>query len=409
MTTTAGCAWTTSGAPAWITVTGGSGTGNGSVTITVLANTDAARSATVTIAGQAFVVTQAAASPTLCTYSIDPTSFNPTAAAGSITVTVTAASGCTWTTGHPPGWITVTNGTGTGNGSVTIAVRENTGAARSATFTIAGQTFTVTQAAAAVPCTYGINPASFSATAAGGSTAVAVTAASECTWTTSGAPSWVTVTNGSGTGNGSVTIAVQENTGAERSATLTIAGQAFVVTQAAAPCTYSINPTSFSATVLGGPAIVTVTTAAGCTWTTSNPPEWITLIGGSGTGSGAVTVLVLANLGAARTATLTIAGQSFVVTQAGVLLLVRDLYHIDSGLEASVTSDASWLPTSSETTGTGNGSVDVSIDRNRDVGRNGQSQGGWQGRHRQPGMPRGESRFPHSRGRLRTCGPVACK
>jgi len=310
VTTTAGCTWTTTGAPAWITVTGGSGTGNGSVTLAVAANTGAARSATLTIAGQAFVVTQAAAGPT-CTYAINPTSNNPTAAGGSTTVAVTTTAGCAWTTSGAPAWITVTGGSGTGNGSVTVAVAANTGASRTATLTIAGQSYTVTQAAA---CSYNINPNSFNPSAAGGSTAVAVTTSAGCAWTTSSPPAWITVTGGSGTGNGSVTVAAAANTGPARTATLTIAGQSFAVTQASG-CTYSINPTSYAAPVAGGSTTVAVTTSAGCTWTTTGAPAWITVTGGSGTGNGSVTVTVAANTGGARNDTLTIAGQTFTVTQ----------------------------------------------------------------------------------------------
>ena len=51
-------------------------------------------------------------------------------------------------------WMTVTSGaSGSGPGTVAFSVAANTGAARTGTLTIAGQTFTVTQAA---PCTYAI-------------------------------------------------------------------------------------------------------------------------------------------------------------------------------------------------------------------------------------------------------------
>jgi all-beta uncharacterized protein/BACON domain-containing protein len=310
VTTAAGCVWTTTGAPAWITVTGGSGTGNGSVTLLVTNNTGASRTATLTIGGQAFAVTQAAG--TTCTYAINPTSASPTAAGGSTTVAVTTTTGCTWTTSGAPAWITVTGGTGTGSGSITLTVDRNTGAARTATLTIADRSFTVTQAAA--PCTYSINPTTFSPSAGGESTAVAVTTIAGCTWTTSGAPGWITVTGGSGTGNGSVTLVAEANTGNPRNDTLTIAGQSFTVTQAA--CTYTINPTSFSTTAAGGSTTVAVTTTAGCPWTTTGASSWITVTGGSGTGSGSVTLAVAVNTGNARNDALTIAGQTFTVTQA---------------------------------------------------------------------------------------------
>ena len=83
-----------------------------------------------------------------CTYSISPTSASVPATGGSGTVTVTAGSGCTWTATSNAGWITVTSGaSGSGNGSVGYSVAGNSGAARTGTLTIAGQTFTVNQGA----------------------------------------------------------------------------------------------------------------------------------------------------------------------------------------------------------------------------------------------------------------------
>lgn len=58
--TDAGCAWSASGGAAWLTITSGAnGSGDGNVTYTTAANTTGSpRSATLTIAGQPFVVTQ---------------------------------------------------------------------------------------------------------------------------------------------------------------------------------------------------------------------------------------------------------------------------------------------------------------------------------------------------------------
>lgn len=61
-----------------------------------------------------------------------------------------------------------------------------------------------------------------------------MTAAPGCAWAVSGNPSWITITSGGdGSGNGTIAYSVQANTGAPRTGTLTIAGQAFTVTQAA--------------------------------------------------------------------------------------------------------------------------------------------------------------------------------
>ena len=88
--------------------------------------------------------------------------------------------------------------------------------------------------------------------AAGEAESVAVTSPTGCAWTAASTASWLTVTSGaSGSGNGTVALTVAANTVATaRTGTATIAGQTFTVTQAAAACTYAINPGS--ATRRGG-------------------------------------------------------------------------------------------------------------------------------------------------------------
>ncbi|HZB45784.1 MAG TPA: BACON domain-containing carbohydrate-binding protein, partial [Pyrinomonadaceae bacterium] len=83
-----------------------------------------------------------------CTFSISPTSASYAAAGGSGTVSVTTSAGCAWTAVSNASFITVTGGaSGSGNGTVSYSVAANTGtASRNGTITIAGLTFTVTQA-----------------------------------------------------------------------------------------------------------------------------------------------------------------------------------------------------------------------------------------------------------------------
>ena len=66
VTTSAGCAWTVSGAPGWISgINPASSTGSGAVTYQVTRNTGGDRSATLTIAGLAYTVQQSKASTVL--------------------------------------------------------------------------------------------------------------------------------------------------------------------------------------------------------------------------------------------------------------------------------------------------------------------------------------------------------
>jgi hypothetical protein len=65
---------------------------------------------------------------------------------------------------------------------------------------------------------------------------------------------------------------------------------------------------------------VTVTTTSGCTWTAASNAPWLTITSGAaGTGNGTVGFTSAANVAGSRTGTLTIAGQTFTVTQDAVV------------------------------------------------------------------------------------------
>jgi regulation of enolase protein 1 (concanavalin A-like superfamily) len=141
------------------------------------------------------------------------------------------------------GWLTVTAGaSGMGNGNVTVGIAANSGAARSGTVTIAGQTFTVTQDALPA-CSVSLSSSSQSVGADAESVSVGVTSSGSCTWTAVSRDSWLTVTSGaSGTGNGTVAVGVSANGGGARNGSVAIGNQLFNVSQAAAP----IDPNAWS-------------------------------------------------------------------------------------------------------------------------------------------------------------------
>ena len=100
-----------------------------------------------------------------CVYGIAPTSAAFGIGAGSNNVTVTTSSGCAWTAGSNAGWLSITTGnSGTGTGLVRYAVAANPGIARAGTLTIAGQTFTVSQASG---CAYLLSATSANSPAGG--------------------------------------------------------------------------------------------------------------------------------------------------------------------------------------------------------------------------------------------------
>jgi|GEM_PF-1053380 len=350
VTVPTGCSWTAKSNADWIVITSGaSGTGHGTVEYAVDANPTAnPRTGTMTIAGLTFAVAQ---SGVVCSYKITQTSVSFLSSAGTGLVGVSAPAGCSWTAKSNADWITITSGeSGNGSGPVNYSVAANPNfSPRDGTLTIAGQTFTVSQAG--IPCTYSISPASQNFGAAGGTNTVAVTAAGPCSWIATNSIPWVTITSGaSGSGNGTVTYSVAANSQAiPRSGTFTVAGKAFTVTQDGVPCTYTVAPLTASVDFTAATGSVTVTVPGGCNWTAGSNVPFITITsGGNSSGSGTVNYSVLANPNTSlRTGTMSIAGQTVTVTQAAAPCI----YTLSATSQAFTTSGGSGVVGVSSSTG----------------------------------------------------------
>ncbi len=345
LTATPGCSWNARSNTDWIgSPIPNSGVGSASVRMVIATNTAPARIGTVTLADATLRVNQAPVeaappapppppaptpppppapppTPPSCAYGVLPTQVSIDAAGGQRSISVTSTPDCAWNATSTADWITVTSGSaGSGNGSVTLNIGRNPGSARSANITVASQTVTIQQTAAApAPCTYSIKPTYYNAGRGPDTITINVTAGAGCAWTTRTDANWVTVDTGSsGSGNGTVRLRVQANSGSERSTTVTIAGQPFELHQEGS-CSYKIKPTNYHAGRGPDDIDIEVTTDAGCTWTASSTVNWVTVAeGSSGTGKGKVRLLVEANDGPARSVVLTIAGQPFELRQDGM-------------------------------------------------------------------------------------------
>jgi len=171
-------------------------------------------------------------------------------------------------------------------------------------------------------CTYGISFTENTIGSGGGTGSFQVsTSSTSCEWNAELNESWVTITSeSSGIGDGTVAYTVSPNTGVSRTATITIASQTHTVSQEPAPCTYDISPTSRALASTGGSYDVAVTASQSyCAWSASENRSWISIKPTTGSGNGSVRVTVSANTGAARTATITIAGQTHTVNQEPAL------------------------------------------------------------------------------------------
>jgi hypothetical protein len=319
VSTQAGCGWSASGAPEWVTIAAGSGTGPGEVIYTVLPNTGPdPRNGTIGVGGQSHTIAQAAP---MCTYSVNPPAQTIAAAAGEARFNVATQTGCPWTAQGGTAWLTLAGDQGSGPGQVVFSVQANPAPdPRVAVITVAGQSHTVTQSGAQV-CTFSVSPASLAIPAAGGEGRFTVTTQAGCTWAPTGGAAWIAIAPGAGNGTGEVIYTVERNpTSAERVATIVVNGQTHTVRQAAATlvCTYSLNPTSLAAMAPGGEGRFTVVTGAGCSWSPVTMTPWIRITAGGGSGQGDVVYTIDPNSGTeARDGTITVADQTHRVTQGG--------------------------------------------------------------------------------------------
>jgi hypothetical protein len=313
VTTSNGCAWAASTTNSWLH-TSSSGTGNGIVSYTVDASSSTnSRSGNITVQNQTFTINQAGQS---CAYALYAASTNVSASASSGSFGVTATAGCVWTATTTNSWLhTSSSGTGSGTVSFTVDANSNTNS-RSGNITVGAQLFTINQAG--LGCAYALSATSTNvgASAASGSS-FGVTTSNGCAWAASTTNSWIH-TSSSGTGNGTVSYTVDANSGtSSRSGSITVQGHTFTVNQSGVGCAYALSATStnVSASASSGSSFG-VTTSNGCAWAASTTNSWIHT-SSSGTGNGTVSYTVNANTGSGRIGTLTVAGQTFTVTQAG--------------------------------------------------------------------------------------------
>jgi hypothetical protein len=166
-----------------------------------------------------------------CTWSLSPSGATVSQAAGSGSVGITTQAGCAWNAASSAPWLAPGAGA-SGSGSLAFSYGANSGPPRTGTITIGGVAFTVSQASG---CVYALSPGSAAVAAAGGAGSTTLSTGTGCAWTAASSAAWLTVSSAaSGTGSATVGYSVTSNTGAARSANLTVGGRTFVVSQAAA-------------------------------------------------------------------------------------------------------------------------------------------------------------------------------
>jgi hypothetical protein len=250
-----------------------------------------------------------------CTSTVTPTTVSVVQTGSTSSLSVVSGTNCSWTAVSNVSWITVTSATGHGIGQVNYTVAANTtGAVRTGTMTVAGQTVTFTQSASGCPAT--VTPTSVSVAMIGSTSALSVATGTSCSWTAVSNVGWITVTSATGSGIGQVNYTVAaNNTGVDRSGTMTVAGQTVTFTQTGAGCGATVTPTSVTVPSIGSTSALSVTTGTSCSWTAVSNVSWITVTFATGSGIGQVNYTVAANTtGVDRIGTMTVAGQTVTFT-----------------------------------------------------------------------------------------------
>jgi sugar lactone lactonase YvrE len=226
-------------------------------------------------------------------------------------------------------WLTIT---GVTNGVVSFSFGPITGPSRTGHITMLGQVIPVTQAAIA---TYALGTNVLTEASAAGTDTILLTVSPNVgPWTAFSGASWLHLgdSDTSGVGSKSIVFGFDANRGAVRSGTISIAGQILTVTQDGIPEFVDTN------VLLEGPSagmdsIVVPWNLNSNGWTGAPNTNWLHLdsANSSGTNSANVVFSFDANPGPTRFGTLTIAGQTYNVTQAGST-------YVPAGIEADPVS-----------------------------------------------------------------------
>ncbi|HXH07711.1 MAG TPA: DUF5666 domain-containing protein [Vicinamibacterales bacterium] len=179
---------------------------------------------------------------------------------------------------------------------------------------------TVVSPSAPAKCAVRLEHATPSFPAAGGTGAIRVITARECTWSAASEVSWIAIAAGrEGQGEGSVAYTVAPNdVAAARRGAVIVGDQRAEIAQEAAPCRFELQPAAATVGHQGGDQVVDVRATKGCDWEARSEAAWIAIVaGGRGTGDGRMHLRAAANPGPARTGTVAVADRRFQWQQAG--------------------------------------------------------------------------------------------
>ncbi len=201
-------------------------------------------------------------------------------------------------------------------------------------------------------------------------------------WTATTTADWIKISpRTSGEAGESCVYVVSANFSADvRVGEILINDQVFTITQTGYAAT--LSPTTASYTTDGGSGTLNVTVDAGVSWTATANVPWLHVTKATGLSSGEVSYTVDAHTEVtARSGSITIAGQTFSVTQTGTDVLLSPMwsYHKPdatiiqvkvtalAATKWTVTPNDSWISVVDDGTGKGDANIIVAIGANPSV------------------------------------------
>jgi len=250
-----------------------------------------------------------------CTYAIDPPAITMPPSGGSMTLNIETAPGCNWVASPADRWIETEV---LSRSQLRVVVPPSTGGRRTGAVFVAGNSVPVTQEP---NCTYDLSLNTPVVQPQGGNFLVSLLTGQNCPWSLSSSQDWLRVPAALKIGPTSVSVFVDVNhTRAPRTASLSVGpGANISIRQQGSSCSYNVTPATSQAFPSRSTVAVTVDTAPECPWSALSDANWLThrqfSALGPQFGSRTLDIAVAKNEGAARTATVRIAGQSIAITQ----------------------------------------------------------------------------------------------
>lgn len=303
---------------------------------------------------------------------IDPLSRNIERSGTARSILTFGPTGESWTATTSESWISLLSSSGDAGDSCVYLVSANMSADdRIGYIDINGNTHTIYQGGYSAPLSLSQATVDLN----GGDITLTVNAPAGASWSTNSEVDWVSISPAQSISTGDVTISVSPYNGVlDRVASLTIAGEVFVVTQTGTDV--NISPKDIRKDSNTNIILVDVFAQSSTSWTVTPNDSWISVVdSGNGFGDSTVTLAIGTNPSYVnRTGTASIGSTVFEIEQSGNPSPVLSIYPLEANADPlgavgniavlatpdapwSAESLSPWIIVAEGDTGNGNGNI----------------------------------------------------